>query len=61
MAAYQMWKMLERSLTGQLTYSSVDLSQSSQVVVLFCLKVYMSCKKARSSSTPGGGVRYIEQ
>ena len=34
-AVYEAWKLLEQSLTGQLTYYNVALSQYGQVIVLF--------------------------
>ena len=61
-------------ITDQLTYSSVDLSQSGQVVVLFVIVDFLTynnfCtwhakKRAVAAGAavplgPGGGVRYIE-
>ena len=46
MAAYEMWKMLEQSLIGQLTYSSIDLSQSGQSL---CMSKSVAKKRAAAA------------
>ena len=66
-----MWKVRGQSLVGQLTYSSIAISEKYQEVDLFVTVLKLSlaknraCRKkrataAQASCTPGGGVRYIE-